>query len=191
LLADAQARAPQLALVRTRVREAEARRALSDTERAPVPELGGGYVREGSTPVAGPVSHSAILTFAMPVPLWSHNQGRRADARASEAVAHATAAAEAQRLRADVARLHARVASDAQRLDLYTGGLLPKFDEQLAQLERALALGELDLFALTTLRARVLAAQHALVEVRAAYAASLSELERTVGFELPVAGAAP
>jgi cobalt-zinc-cadmium efflux system outer membrane protein len=184
LLAEARKRTPELRVLEKRVAEARAQREVSERKGAPSPELGLAYVREGSTPAAGPISHSALLTLSVPVALRSANPGEQADARAAETLATATHASARQLFEGEVARWHGRVQASERQVELYTSSLLPRFEEQLEKLERALTLGEVDLFELTTLRASLLRAQHTALDVRAAYLQALSGLERLLGYQL-------
>jgi cobalt-zinc-cadmium efflux system outer membrane protein len=187
LVREARARAPALRAVEARAREASAAAALADKQGAPLPEVGASYVREGSTPAAGPVSHSALATLALPLPLWFRNQGERAAARAEREVASARLSAARDTLEVDVARLRSRVEASAARVDLYEHSVIPALSEHLLLLEKALALGEIDIFEVATFRARALEAQRDALAVRAQYAQAITELETLIGYELPAA----
>jgi cobalt-zinc-cadmium efflux system outer membrane protein len=184
LVGAARERGPHLAALKARVREASAATRLADRQRTPQPELGAAYVREGSTPAAGPVSHSVLATLSVPLALWDRNQGERALARAETRIASAGLAAEEGALSFEVARLRSRVEAAQQRLALYRGSLLPRLNEHLERLEKALALGELSVFDVLGARQRLVHAHLDALAAREAHSAALGELEALIGHEL-------
>jgi cobalt-zinc-cadmium efflux system outer membrane protein len=184
LVRQARTRAPLLRALAARTRESGAAVDVADKQGSAQPELGAAYVREGSTPVAGPVSHSILATLALPLPLWFRNQGERAATRAERDVANARLDAASDALEVDVARLRSRVEASRQRLDIYEGSVIPGLGEHLKLLEKALVLGEIDIFDVATMRARALEAQRDALAARAAYTQAVTELEALIGYEL-------
>lgn len=188
LLREAQASSPRLLALRAKLAEAGARSRVRERERFGTPELGLTYARQGTTPASDPVSHTVFGTVALPLSLWRRNRPERAEARAAQALTQAELAREERELSGEITRAHATLSQLHERLALYERELLPKFDEHLAMVEKALGLGELTIFEFLAVRARLLQARLDALALRAAYGEAWSALERTLGRDLVAGG---
>jgi cobalt-zinc-cadmium efflux system outer membrane protein len=158
---------------------AEAHVRLADREAWPLASLGVSYAREVSEDVVQGL-------FGMGFPLFATNQAERARARAEVTVARANLEALRSVIPALVTRAHLAVATAVERVRAYGTEILPRFEESLALLSRALELGEIDVVELSVASGRFLAVQREALEASADYHRALADLEAAVGAELEI-----
>ncbi len=163
--------------------EARARQDLANRERWPALTIGIGYEREADPPTGIAESITGIA-LTMPLPLWQRNQAERAQARADVGLADAELAALRQTLAAQVARAVVRVNAAAARIEAYARQVLPAFEQNLALLDRAFELGEIDMIELMVARGRFLEVQATALAAYDDYYKAIADLESTVGAEL-------
>jgi cobalt-zinc-cadmium efflux system outer membrane protein len=171
---------PERARLDASVAAAEARVVAEDREAWPDPQIAVGYAREAEP--AAPV-HVFHGTLSIPLPIWEHNQGGRARARAERELAQAERRAFETSWRTRVARAAAAVEAAAARAAVFGRDLLPALEEGLAKLRRAFELGEIGVLELAQLRERLLRTQQDALDSLAAYYAALAELEALSGVD--------
>lgn len=174
---------PQLKTGAAKIREAEARAQLAAREAWPSPSLGIQYQREGNPSNEGP-HHTVLGSLSIPIPSLQLNQGEKARARADVTVASAELQAQRRLLEGQIAQAQGAVIAAGMRVQVYAQEILPRFEENLRFLQRALELGEIDVLALSLARERFLSIQNDVLLARQEYGAAWVALERVVGVEL-------
>ena len=183
LFARAREHLPALRVYAAAVREAEARAGAEERLAVPEPTVGLQVTREGSiTSEPGVVAVQGIVV--VPLPLWQRNQGPVARARADATVASAQRTSGEGVLFARIAQHRSAVASASARVRSYGVDVLPRFDDNLKLVRRALDLGEVGLLEVSVARDRFFRIQLDALDAYADYFAALSSLERTVGVDL-------
>ena len=82
--------------------------------------------------------------------------------------------------------------SAAERVALYETDIMPQLEENLALLERAYELGEVDIHQVSQTREQLLTATGRYIEARVTYYEAAAELEGLVGAEIwPARGGVP
>lgn len=150
---------------------------------APEPFVGASYMRE-SEPATSSVEHIVLGTLLMPIPFSQRNQAERARARAELMVRRAERNAFEQQLRAQLATAAAAVEADADRIAAYGTEILPAFEGNLALLQRAFELGEVDLLQVFVARERMLRIQEDALTAHEDYYRDVAALEAAVGVEI-------
>ena len=185
LVALAAVKRPDLALLDATLDEARLRVAAADKDRTPEPVFGLSWARESSPlGTAGDASHVVMATVALPLPFFDNNDPARASARAELEVAQAERRKVGARIAAEVTRAYRAAVAATQRLDAFGREVLPRFEENLAALKRAYALGEIDIFGLASGRERFLSAQRDALTAQHDYFTALAELEHAVGVDV-------
>jgi len=174
---------PSLRRGQAAVSEASARVAVADREAFIKPSVGLQYSREDNGN-AGPVVDVLQGVITLPLPAFQRNDGARALARSDVTVAQAELLAERSLIEARINAARSEVVSAAQRTRAYGDEILPKLQENLVLLRRALELGELDILALSVGRERFLRIQSDALSAQLDYFVALAELERVVGVDL-------
>jgi cobalt-zinc-cadmium efflux system outer membrane protein len=118
------------------------------------------------------------------LPLFATNQPERARARAEVTIALARHEALRTVIPAQIARAHVAVTTAVRRVRAYGTEILPRFEESLTLLTRALELGEIDVVELSVASGRFLAVQREALSATADYHRALADLEAAVGSEL-------
>lgn len=165
--------------LRVAARNADARLAARDAWLQPT--VGFAVGREAA-PAPDEKSASLLtISLGLPLPIWQRNQGPKAQAEAAAHVAHrARAQAVAARLGALAqARINLNGAGD--RVALYAQGIMPQLAKNLALLERAFDLGEVDVHQVSQTRQRLLAAASRYLAARVDWYAQMTVLEGLVG----------
>ena len=178
LIARALAEHPRGRQLEEEVAAAQARVRLEDREGWPDPTLGVAFAQE-SEPGGPAYIWQGILT--LPIPIWERNQAGRARARADRVRAEANRDAFLRRLGPRVAQLVARVDAAAERVHIYGQDILPAFEANLAKLQTAYDLGEIDVLELTQIRERLLRSQRDALTAMSDYFRAAAELEQQAG----------
>ncbi|MCC7542716.1 MAG: TolC family protein [Deltaproteobacteria bacterium] len=165
------------------VREARARAHLAEREAWPRPAVGARYLLEGAAVPEGP-SHVVLGTLALPLPIARTNQGERARARADVRVAETELRAAQATLEIELARGRAAITAAAERLRTYGADVLPRLEENLALLQRAFELGEIELLDALVARERFLRVQSDVLDAHLDYFESAAGLERALGVDV-------
>jgi cobalt-zinc-cadmium efflux system outer membrane protein len=183
LLALARRLHPGLAARTSAVDAARARVELEDREAWPEPSIGATYTRE-SIPAAQLYEHliQGVVTF--PIPSTQRNQAGRAQARADLAARQSEQQAFRQTLETRLTRAAISVNADAKRIAAYGTEILPAFEGNLALLQRAFELGEVDLLQVLVARERLLRIQQDALTAHQDYYRDVAALEAEVGTEV-------
>ncbi len=177
LVERALAEQPTLRRAAIEIDHASAQVEVADREAWPRAAVGIGYGREAAEDVFQ-------LLLGMGLPIFEANQAERARARAEVTIARADQEALRTAIPVQVARAHVAVVTAVRRVRAYGAEILPRFEESLALLGRALELGEIDVVELSVASGRFLAVQREALEATADYHRALAELEAAVGVEL-------
>jgi len=180
LVAQAMDEHPELAAL---AKEIDAARATSRAARRdawPEPTLGGYLAREREpgTPFASVVG---LVTVSVPLPLWRRNQRERAHAEARVRIAEAALATRRYEIEQALRRSADTLSTAAERVRAYARDVLPRFEENLALLQRSFEVGEIDIVEVAVGRQSFLEAQAAALDTWAEYLDALRELELAVG----------
>lgn len=172
--------------LQARGRALEARRlelALEEREAWPEPVVGLSYAREAS-PGSGSTSHIGLLTLEVPLPLARQNRGARTRAAVEVEVAAREQEATAAQLRGELAQAAFTLDAAAERVELYATSVVPQVEEQLKRLERAFALGEIELHQVSITRLRLLEVSSRALDARVTYYETAATLEGLLGAEV-------
>lgn len=166
----AQQRAAQLEAAGASIR-------LEDRQGLPDLTLGASFAQEANPGAgAGPASHIASLTVALPLPLVRRNQEGQARAQANRELAEAQLRQGELQLRNCLRQgLIALETARAQR-NLYRENILPAQEESLRLLERSFELGEADAQTVSLTRSRLLSAGAQALNAELAYRTALATL---------------
>ena len=180
LVAQAMDEHPELAAL---AKEIDAARAASRAARRdawPEPTLGGYLAREREpgTPFASVVG---LVTVSVPLPLWRRNQRERAHAEARVRIAEAALATRRYEIEQALRRSADTLSTAAERVRAHARDVLPRFEENLALLQRSFEVGEIDIVEVAVGRQSFLEAQAAALDTWAEYLDALRELELAVG----------
>lgn len=191
LIANVQKEHPAIKAREAAVDLGQARVKSADRDRLPEPQIGV-YAGRESEPGSGVDSRIGLVMVTVPLPLWKRNQAARAQTRAELSVA----GVELENLRYTLA-LNARRAVDAlntaaERVRTYSREVVPRFAENLNQLQRAFELGEVDIIEVFVARANFLQIQNEAIDAYATYFEAMYTLETILGAEVnSVAAVAP
>ncbi len=183
LLALANEKRPDLAVLAAAIAEAKARIVAADRDKTPEPTLGVTWTRE-SAPTGGDPANIVIATIGMPLPFASNNEPERAEARAQLEMAMAQRRRAEAEVAAEVTRAYHASISATRRLEAFGNDVLPQFESNLNALRRAYELGEIDLVSLASGRERFLEAQRDALTAQEDYFTALAELEHAVGVDV-------
>lgn len=124
-----------------------------------------------------------LLTFSvgLPLPLWQRNQGPRAQAEAAAHVAHRARLQAIARQQGALAQAHVDLNAATDRVALYAEGIMPQLEKNLALLERAYDLGEVNVHQVSQTRQRLLTAAGRYLDARVAWYTQMTVLEGLVG----------
>jgi cobalt-zinc-cadmium efflux system outer membrane protein len=142
-----------------------------------------GYGREAG-PAPEPDAEVWLLHVLMPIPLWHRNQEARARAEAELQVAGGERDATATRLRGELLQAATALDAAAERVALYETDVVPQLEENLALLQRAYELGEVDVHQVSQTRERLLTATGQYIDALVTYYETAATLEGLVGTEL-------
>jgi cobalt-zinc-cadmium efflux system outer membrane protein len=182
LIRLAHERQPALKAARARHQAARAQVSAAERRAWPNPTLGASFENE-----ADPGSSPARIlsgTFSVPLPLWVGNKPEASRARGALDQASADRAALVVTLETNVVQARARVSVNAERALLFGAEILPTFEKNLALLQKAFELGEIDILQVLVAQERFLNAQKNALQAFAEYYDSWAELEAAVGAEL-------
>lgn len=167
---------PELARLLSEERIAEARVRLSKARRWPrlVPSFG---ARKFET--TG--DWALVAGMKLELPIFDRNQGDVAASRA--VVARARADTEALRIRTRTAlyAIYEELEHSIHRAEILRGEVIPRFEESLADTERAYEMGRFPYYELRAVHAELLAAKHSLVEASTSAHRFVIALERLTG----------
>jgi cobalt-zinc-cadmium efflux system outer membrane protein len=179
-LLDAQrAEHPEVMARQAAMREASAEVELADRRAWPSPTFALSFAREAS--VGEAVNYVALGSVALALPLWSRNDGERAQTRAAQALASAEQTLALRERRARLMQAHAALVSAAARIELLEHGAGCALEDGLGLLERSLEHGESSLLELAAARERLGNAQLEALAARADYYRARAELEYLLG----------
>lgn len=182
LVARALTSHPLLLALEAAVAEREAQVGLADREAFPSVTVGLSFAREGSA--GSPANYIGLLTLGVGIPVWDQNGAARAEARAALSIAEAERDALRSAIEARVLRAASSLRSARDRVRIFTDEVLPGFESNLALLQQAFTLGELDALDVATATRRLLEVQGNALDAFAEYHAALAELEAQVGSEV-------
>lgn len=182
LLARARSEHPVLRALEAAVAEEQALAELADREAIPTLDVGLTFAREGSA--GSPANYIGLLVLGVAIPVWNPNSAEREAARARISVAEAELDALESAVEARVRRAAASVLAAAERVRIFQDDVLPGFERNLALLEHAFELGELDALEVGTATRRLLEVQANALDAFAEYHRALAELEAQVGAEV-------
>jgi cobalt-zinc-cadmium efflux system outer membrane protein len=168
---------PALQRAAIEIEHARAHVDVADRESWPPVSVGFEYGRDDGTDV-----YQGLLGLGLP--LFAKNQVDRARARAEVAMAVAQHDALRGVIPSQITRAHVAVTTAVRRVRAYGTEILPRFEESLTLLTRALELGEIDIVELSVASGRFLAVQREALSATADYHRALADLEAAVGSEL-------
>jgi cobalt-zinc-cadmium efflux system outer membrane protein len=155
---------------------------LADREARPGVTLGLSYGREAA-PGPAPEANVWMMNVRVPIPAWRTNEGASATAEAELSVADAERNERANELRSEMLQAAIALNAAAERVEMYQAGIVPQFEENLALLQRAYELGEVDVHQVSQTRERLLNATARSISARIAYYETAAALEGLVGTE--------
>ncbi len=147
------------------------------------PTFGATYAREGGPGVA-PAGHIWTVDVGIPLPLWRRNQEGVARAAAALSMAERQRADIEVRLRTALEQGVIALNAAVERVTLYSDDVMPQLAANLALLERAYELGEIDVHQVSQTRSSLLDASAEYLRARVTYYESLAALEGLVGAEI-------
>ncbi len=147
------------------------------------PTFGVGYDREGA-PGTEPDANIWRAFVTVPLPTWRANRGAVSQANARLLVASHERDEAAAALRADLFEAVIALDAAAARVALYDDTIVPSLEQNLAQLQRAWELGEVDVHQVSQTRQRLLDATRHHLDARVAWYETAATLEGLVGSEL-------
>lgn len=178
---------PQLRTMTTKVRAAEANRALANREAWPKPTIGLQYNRESDPALGlagGAEADVVLFGVGIPIPLWRRNVAARSRTRAEVEIAKAHQKGERQALRARVERAANEVNVSADRIAAYGSEILPSFEKSLTMLRRSFELGEIEVLDVSVAQRRFLEIQQSALAAYEQYYQAVAALEQVVGTEV-------
>ena len=173
---------PALRAARARTRAARLRVAAAERAAWPNPIVGVHYERESDP--GGPPSHVIGGMLTLPIPLFKGNTPEKLRAKAALDQARAETGRTDAVIAAEVARAAQAVDSGAERVRVFGTEIVPTSENNLALVERAFELGEIDITQVLVARERFLRAQDAALDAYEGYYAALANLEAVLGSEL-------
>jgi cobalt-zinc-cadmium efflux system outer membrane protein len=156
---------------------------LEEREAWPEPTVGLSHGREAA-PGSEAGANVWLFNLTLPIPLWRTNQEGRARAEAELTVADREREAVATRLHGELVQAGIGLAAAVERVALYESGIQPRLEENLALLQRAYELGEVDVHQVSQTRERLLTATGQYIDARIAYHETAATLEGLVGTEI-------
>jgi len=183
VIAKLQAEHPALKARGAAVDLGEARVKSAKRDALPEPWLGVYYGRE-QEPAVGFASHIVLAMLTVPLPLWKRNQAGRAQSRADLTIAEQELEALRYALDIGVRRAVDAVNTAAERVRTYASEVVPRFEENLALLERAFELGEVDILEVFVARENFLRIQNEALGAYSDYFEAVFTLETLLGSPL-------
>lgn len=174
---------PLLRALAAAVADARARLELADREAIPTLDIGLTFAREGASP-GNLVNYVGLLVIGIDIPVWNPDTEERAMARAAVSVAEAELEALRSTIEARVLRAATSLRAARERVAIFTADVLPGFERNLALLQQAFELGELDALEVGAATRRLLEVQGNALDAFAEYHRALAELEAQVGAEV-------
>lgn len=168
--------------LRVAARNADARLAARDAWVQPT--IGLAYGRESAPAPDEEPAGILTLSLGVPLPFWRQNQGPRAQAEAAAHVADRVRAEAVTERRGALAQARIDLNAAADRVALYTEGIMPQLEKNLALLERAYALGEVNVHEVSQTRQRLLTAASRYLEARVDWYSQMTVLEGLVGTQI-------
>lgn len=173
---------PELRSYEAAAEEASAKEKLAEKEAAAVPFFGVNLNVEGAS--AGATEIIALANLGMTFPIWQKNQGDRARALAEKSIAEAQREALTLSLQGRIARGIEGINANVERIALYGKEILPTFEQNLALLQKAFELGQIDILEVGVARERFLAIESQALDAYADYYRAVAALEAEIGAEL-------
>jgi cobalt-zinc-cadmium efflux system outer membrane protein len=162
----------------------EARVKSAKRDALPEPWLGVYYGREQEPAVSASRHYIVLAMLTVPLPLWKRNQGNRAQSRADLTIAEQELEALRYALDIGVRRAVDAVNTAAERVRTYASEVVPRFEENLALLERAFELGEVDILEVFVARENFLRIQNEALGAYSDYFEAVFTLETLLGSPL-------
>jgi cobalt-zinc-cadmium efflux system outer membrane protein len=156
---------------------------LEERESWPEPTLGFSYGRQSALASEAEVG-VWLFNLSLPILMWRTNQGDRARAEADLQVADLEREASVIQLRSDLLLAASALNAAVERVSLYETGIVPQLEQNLALLQRAYELGEVDVHEISQTRERLLNATGRHIDARIAYYETAVALEGFVGTEI-------
>ncbi|MCB9702383.1 MAG: TolC family protein [Myxococcales bacterium] len=181
MLEQALAEHPMIQAREAAVEAAQARLAAAKRDRMPEPMVGAYFSSENEPGAAGYPTRVALATVTIPVPIFFRNQREVARAKAELSVAQAELGATQYRLGLQIRRAVESLNTAAERVRTYARDVVPRFEENLAMLERAFALGEADIIEVFVARERFMSIQSEALEAYGTYYNAILDFETMVG----------
>jgi cobalt-zinc-cadmium efflux system outer membrane protein len=173
---------PEFLVNQSNAKEAALRESLAEKEASAVPFFGLGFSSEGAG--SGATESIAMFNFGVSFPVWQKNQGDRARARAEKDIAEAQSESLRLLLQGRIARGAEAINSSVERLAVFGEEILPNFESNLALLQRAFELGQIDILEVGVARERFIEIESQALDAYADYYRATSELEAELGAEL-------
>jgi cobalt-zinc-cadmium efflux system outer membrane protein len=177
----ASSRRPDLAAKARQIVMAQMRLQVARKSRWPNPSVGLSYQMEGDPGGAGRRMHVAFFTLGTSLPFFAAGRRQQAAAEGAIVVAKAELAFAQARVRMRLQSALASVETRRTQLQLLGAKIMPRLRRNLQLLQRAFALGEIDLLQVLVARSRFLASQKRVLEARIAYCEARIALEAEVG----------
>jgi cobalt-zinc-cadmium efflux system outer membrane protein len=173
---------PRLRTLHAMHEEAVAHAEAADRDGWPEPTIGVEVAREGAP---NGTSETVIVgTLGLPIPVFERNQAERARAGAEAAIALAEEEAFTQALATRIEEERVAVADAAERVRAYGTEVVARFQENLALVERAFELGEIDILEVSIARERFLHVRTELLDAYEDYFEAVAALEAAIGTDL-------
>lgn len=163
-----------LAVRRAEYRTAEESLRLEVREQYPDITIGGGYGSEDS-------DDRLLLGVSLPIPVFNANRSGIAEARARRAIARAAAENTFDRLASDLADAQRALESVRAQRALIESELVPTLEQQSAEIDRLIELGEVDTLILLDTVRRGHDAKSRLLELRRAESAAMTRVAELLG----------
>ena len=175
---------PSLRVRELAVAAQRARHNLAERDAWPQPTLGLSYGREAPVLLGDRAAHIWMFSLTVPLPLWRTNQGERAMAKAQAEIADRERDEAITRLVGELRQAAIALDAAAERVALFQSGVLPQLEKNLALLQRAYELGEVDVTQVSQTREQLLDATSQAITARVTYYEAAATLEGLIGTEL-------
>jgi cobalt-zinc-cadmium efflux system outer membrane protein len=173
---------PEFLVNQSSAKEAAVREALAEKDASAVPFFGLGFSSEGTG--SGATEAIAMFNFGVSFPVWQKNQGDRARARAEKDIAEAQSESLKLLLQGRIAKGVESINASVERIAVFGEEILPNFESNLALLQRAFELGQIDILEVGVARERFIEIESQALDAYADYYRAIAELEAELGAEL-------
>jgi cobalt-zinc-cadmium efflux system outer membrane protein len=194
LIANVQKDHPALKAREQQVELGEARAKSARRDRLPEPWIGISYAREREPVTQANIGPTRIVLgmITIPLPFFKRNQLAQAQTRAELSVANTELEVTRYQLALNARRAVDAINTAAERVRTYSREVVPRFEENLALLQRAFELGEVDIIEVFVARENFLRIQTEALDAYSTYFDAMYTLETIIGQEATtLAAAAP